>query len=178
MKVAKLYAQVWYDVVNGTGPAVNLDKYRSELESFGDLFRESELLVKVFNSPNVSDLEKESVLTVFSQKLGLSPLSSRFLMMLVKKNRIKFLGTILKEIETIQVDRSGGLSGELISAVPLSLETQEKVTHALSKKLNKKVTLKIRVDSSLIAGIRVTVAGITYDSSIQNKLEKLVNYFH
>ena len=87
------------------------------------------------------------------------------------------LNEIAKEIEAIQIEKTGGLVGEIVSAIPLDAGISSGVAQAISKKLNRPVQLKERVDPGVIAGMRVTISGVTYDGSVQNKIEKLMGSF-
>ena len=76
------------------------------------------------------------------------------------------------------VAKKGGLVGELISAVPLESGVASSVAEALSKKLQRVIQLKEKVDPGIIAGMRVTIGGVTYDGSVKGKLEKLAGNLH
>ena len=79
----------------------------------------------------------------------------------------------MNEVEIIETEKKGGVIGELVSAVPIDAGALDGIKSALSKRLNKPVQLKQKIDSSLIAGMRVTISGITYDGSVKGKLDKL-----
>jgi len=178
MKAIRLYAQVLVDVAMAPNAGSTLDAVAAELNEFSKLFNESPLFLKVFDNPTLPDEEKQKVLKEFASKTKLSPLSERFLSVLVKRNRLGILPAVLTEIEAIQVEKKGGVMGELVSAIPLEAGVVGSVAQALSKKLNKPVQLKERVDPGIIAGMRVTVGGVTYDGSVKGKLEKLVGSFY
>jgi F-type H+-transporting ATPase subunit delta len=137
------------------------------------LFKESPLVLKVFDNPTINGEEKQKALKELAAKAGQSLLTTRFLSILVKRNRVGLLAEILKEVEIIQLEKTGGLMGVITSAVPLESGVAGGVAQALSKKLNKPVQLKEEVDPGIIAGMRVTIGGITYDGSVKNKLDKL-----
>lgn len=177
MKAVRLYAQVLVDVAMAPNGG-SLESVSAELNEFSKMFNESPLFLKVFDNPTLADEDKQKVLKEFMAKSKLSPLSERFLSILVKRNRLNILPEVLTEIETIQVEKKGGLMGELVSAIPLEAGVANSVAQALSKKLNKPVQLKEKVDPAIIAGMRVTVGGVTYDGSVKGKLEKLVGSFH
>lgn len=174
MKAERLYAQVLLDSAGSTA----VDSIKSDLAKFEALFVENALLGKVLYSPTIAEDEKQKILKEFSTKLSLSPLVTKFLSLLIKKNRMDILSDITKEIETLQTEKAGGLVGEIVSAVPLESGVASGVAQAISKKLNRPVQLTEKVDPGLIAGMRVTVSGVTYDGSVQNKIEKLVGSFH
>ena len=178
MKAVRLYAQVLVDVLFAPDSKHSMESVLNELDGFSKLTIESPLMVKVFDNPVLGDDEKQKSLKALSQKMNLSPVTEKFISMLFKRNRVGILTSILSEVESIQVQKGGGLIGELVSAVPLDVGTVTTIAKAISKKMNKTVRLKEKVDPSLIAGLRVTVGGITYDGSVRTKLNQVKNSFN
>ena len=178
MKAVRLYAQVLVDVASGQGAGFSLESLLSELQNFTQMCSDSPLMLKVFDNPTLGDSEKQAVLREFFTKTKVSPLSEKFLSILAKRSRLGILGDILKEVEVLLVEKKGGMIGELTSAVPLESGVAASVAEALSKKLNRVVQLKEKVDPGIIAGMRVTIGGVTYDGSVKGKLEKLAGSLH
>ena len=177
MKVVRLYSQTLTDVAMGAASDGAFESVLKQLKEFSNLLIEIPKLNQVFESPIITAIEKQNVLNEIFKKESFLPLTSRFLTILARRNRLSLLGEILKEVEVMQLEKSGGILGELVSATPLAAGVSTTVAQALSKKLNKPVQLKEKVDPSLIAGMRVTIGGITYDGSVRNKLDKLVGSF-
>jgi F-type H+-transporting ATPase subunit delta len=173
MKAIRLYAQVLVDVLSAPQAEIGMKAAMEELSTFANLFQESALVLKIFDNPTLGDEDKQKALKELSAKTQQSALSARFLSILVKRNRLGLLADILKEVEVIQLEKTGGLMGVITSAVPLDSGVAGSVAQALSKKLNKPVQLKEEVDPGIIAGMRVTIGGITYDGSVKSKLDKL-----
>lgn len=177
MKAIRLYAQVLVDVLSSPETKSSMEVTLQELDGFSKLINESPLMTKVFDSPILSEEEKTKALKAFVVKMNLTPMSERFIAMLMKRNRLEILPLVLTEVEKIQVQKNGGLVGELVSAIPLDGAVISSISQAISKKMNKTVRLKEKIDPSLIAGLRVTVGGTTFDSSIRTKLDKVKESF-
>ncbi len=173
MKAVRLYAQVLVDVALSPQSGIKLDAILTELSEFSKMTVESPMFLAVFDNPSIGDVEKQKILNEFAQKVKLTPVAARFLSLLVKRNRLGILPQVVVEIENIETEKKGGMTGELVSAAPIDAATLSGITEALSKRLNKPVRLKQKTDSSLIAGMRVTVGGVTYDGSVKGKLNKL-----
>jgi F0F1-type ATP synthase delta subunit len=47
------------------------------------------------------------------------------------------------------------------------------LTKAFSQKLGKKVAFRVAIDPSLLAGMKVTVNGVTYDGTLRSQIHKL-----
>jgi F-type H+-transporting ATPase subunit delta len=175
MKAVRLYAQVLVDVALAPSSGLDLAKISSELDSFRALLDSSEMALKTLDSPVVSDDEKQKTLKVLCEKIGIGPVAARFLAMLNKRGRLSLLAGILKEVETLQIERKGGVVGELVSAVPVDGPILAGLTDALTKQMKKPVSLSTKVDASLIAGMKITIGGVTYDGSVRSKLDKIAN---
>jgi hypothetical protein len=173
MKAVRLYAQVLVDVAVAPGSNIELGKVLQELSEFSKMFAESPMFGRVFESPAIGEDEKQKVLGEFSSKVNLSVTAARFLSILIKRGRMKLLPEILKEAEVIEIEKRGGLIGEIVSAIPLEGSIVSGISEALSKRLKKPVQLKQKLDTALIAGMRVTLSGVTYDGTVKGKLEKL-----
>ncbi|MBS1959326.1 MAG: ATP synthase F1 subunit delta [Bdellovibrionales bacterium] len=173
MKAVRLYAQVLVDVVVAPSSGVTLDRITTELNQFSAMTTENPIFLKVFDNPTLAEEDKQKALQELVKKTDVSAFTSRFLGLIIKRNRMSLLPDILHEVEVIQVEKKGGLVGKLVSAVPLDAAIVNGVADALSKKLNKPVQLNQQVDPGIIAGMRVTVAGVTYDGSAKGKLDKL-----
>jgi F-type H+-transporting ATPase subunit delta len=173
MKAVRVYAQVLVDVALAPGSGVDLGRMIRELSSFAGLIETSEQARKVFENPALSDSERQSTLKALVGKVDLGAVSERFLNLLLKRGRLELLPEIVREVELIEVERKGGVVGELVSAVELDAAAIESIAEALGKRLKKPVRLQQKTDAGLIAGMRVTVGGVTYDGSVKTKLEKL-----
>lgn len=177
MKPSRFYAQVLCDVTNGAnGMPTTADVVR-ELSYIVSMMEASPLLARVFSDPTLTDREKLSVLAEIKTKAGISPFVEKFSTILIRRNRMALLEEIILEVEVVQIERAGGLVGELSTPQPLPKETLDAVTNALSKKLNKKIALRQKVRPTLIAGLRVTIGGFTYDGSVQAQLNRIQESF-
>ena len=177
MKAVRMYAQVLLDVLTAPNSKFSMEMVLKELDGFSKLVTEAPLMLRVFDNPTVGEDEKQKTLKTFSQKLSFSPLTEKFISLLIKRNRLGILSAILDQVEVIQVEKNDGLIGELVSAVPLDAGAVTEISRAISKKMNKTVRLKVKVDPDLIAGLRVTVGGKTFDGSIRTRLNHVKDSF-
>lgn len=174
MKAVRLYAQVLIDVTLAPSSGLDLQAILAELRSFSAAFRESSIAQKTFESPVLSEEDKTRALAALCDRAGLSSIAKRFLTLLARKGRLESLEQIATEAEAIQIERKGGLIGEVASAVPLDSSVLSGVIEALSKRLQKQVHLHARVDPGLIAGMKITINGVTYDGTVRSKLDRMV----
>ena len=172
MKAVRLYAQVLVDVALAPQSGIDLGRVIRELSAFSTSFGQSEVAHKVFENPAITEEERQKALKALTSKFDLGSTSERFLTILLRRGRLNLLEEIIREVEWIEIEKRGGVMGEVVSAVALEPEALSGIAEALGKRLNKPVQLKQKTDPALIAGMRVTVGGITYDGSVKGKLDK------
>ena len=172
MKAVKLYAQILVDVASSQS-GTDVPALVRELGAFAQSVAQSPIAVKAFASPVISEEDKQKLIQELSLKAGVSVFGKRFLSLLARSNRLNLLSQILSEVEVIEVEKRGGVVGELVSAIVLDAATVDGLKSALTQKMNKPVTLNAKVDPSVIAGMKVTLGGVTYDGTVRGKLDKL-----
>jgi F-type H+-transporting ATPase subunit delta len=60
----------------------------------------------------------------------------------------------------------------LVSSEALSELEEREIAQIFSQKLNKKIEFKTQVDPDVLAGVSVTVQGVTYDGTLKNQLAR------
>ena len=74
---------------------------------------------------------------------------------------------------TERLKLSGIEEGMIYTPYELTDQQIQDIEKAISQKENKKVTLKVSIDPSLLGGIKVQIANRIYDGTIKNKVEML-----
>ena len=69
--------------------------------------------------------------------------------------------------------QAGRLRGHVTSAVPLSLETVQKLSDTLRTLTQRSVVLEPRVDPSVIGGVSAQVGSLLYDGTLRTQLEQM-----
>lgn len=172
MKAAKFYAQILIEVATGKNGLPTIESAIDELKVFNDAMKESSVLARVFTDPTINESERAALINGLKQKMALGEFAVRFLLIMAKRGRVTILQQVLDEVDLMRTERAGGLVGEISSAEALSAETLAAVSQALEKKLSKKVSLRQKLDPSLIAGMKVIVSGKTYDGTVRAKLDR------
>jgi F-type H+-transporting ATPase subunit delta len=83
------------------------------------------------------------------------------------------LPAILESYNSVRLLAEGGVPGRLVAAEPVSDQDVQGLAQAFSKKLGKKVAFQVSTDPSLLAGMKVTVNGVTYDGTLRSQLQRL-----
>ncbi len=172
--LSKSYSKALYETAKEKGlSAGDIDRVENDLAAFASTLAAHSSFKDILSSPVVSAADKVGIIEKTAEKLGLSKLASNFLAMVADKNRTDLTGEILDSFKAVRLESEGGIFGSVVSAEPLSAHDLEDLSKAFAKKLGKKIVFKTATDSNLLAGMKVTVNGITYDGSLRSQLQQL-----
>ncbi|PJD93388.1 MAG: F0F1 ATP synthase subunit delta [Legionella sp.] len=105
-------------------------------------------------------------------KTETTPLS-HLIQLLATNKRLPLLPEIKALYEVHRAEQEKTLSVEVISYSAMSQAQQEKLIAALSKRLQRNVSLNISIDPSLLGGAVVRAGDLVIDGSVRGKLNKL-----
>jgi F-type H+-transporting ATPase subunit delta len=175
MSVAKTYAMALYSVLSSDVAAQ--ERAQSELSSVAEVLASRADLRAALGGPVTTPSEKKAVLAALCSKLGCHAQVEKFLDLMVKKGRITEVGAVALAFRAVRVESEGGVMGTLESADPISDADLADLSGALGRRLGRKVSLVAKVNSELLAGLRVNVLGTTYDGSLRSQLQRLKQKF-
>ena len=149
-----------------------LEEYKQAILDMKNYLDANPELFKFLKSYFVKDEQKILVVEELTKSFELKNLAN-FMNVLVTKHKIFIFKDIVKEItkginQELDIDE-----GFVYSIEPLENSKILEISSAISKKLNKKVELKNKIDESLIGGIKVVVHDNIFDGSIKYKLETM-----
>src|SRR5699024_5906271 len=134
--------------------------------------KDSRELILFLRSPIINYDDKLEVLKeLFDDHL--QEMTSLFLNLLVKKNRINILDQITEAFIAGYNEYAGIIEIKVSVAYELDDEQQAHVQHQLEEKTGKKVDLEVNIDKSLIGGMTVRIEDTVIDGSVKNKLQEL-----
>jgi len=174
MSVTRSYACALYEAAR---EFKCLDPVETQLKEFLAILDQSQDVRATLCTPVASLKEKEAVVGEIAKKAGFTPVMAQFLALLARKNRLNLFEEISKAFFIERFTSEGGISGHLVSAEPLSESDSQALTEAFSKKLGKKASFQVTTEPSLLAGLKVTVNGVTYDGTLHSQIQKLRDYF-
>lgn len=126
----------------------------------------------ILTHPRISSKEKHTFFdNVFSEHISADLLG--FLRLAVDKNREEFIVPALSSFIDMANDHIRRTTALVVSAVPLKAEQVSALAALLSKKTNKQVTIKQKVDPSIIGGLYIQVDGYFVDRTIKSRLQEI-----
>lgn len=165
--VAKRYARALIQIGQEDG---NCEGYGEQLRAFRDLMDASPELRAVMANPIYERQGKKALLGALSQKLGLSPVVSNFLLLLVDKRRIGFFPEIVTCYERLADEVAGRVRARVVSAVPLDKATVVEIKKQLESMTRMEVLIELQQDPELIGGVVTQIGDKLYDGSVRAQL--------
>lgn len=96
-----------------------------------------------------------------------------FIKVIIDHNRIYLIKDILEVFNSLVNENRGVKEGLIYSAFPLNKNTINKIKDKVSELEKMDVELLLRIDPTLIGGVKVVINSHVYDGSIKNQLEKM-----
>jgi F-type H+-transporting ATPase subunit delta len=169
--LAGRYAGALYALAVDNG---KVELIHDELVSLSDLLGKSQDLEKLVLSPILSRGQKQGAIIGIMEKSGADILTVKFLGTLAANGRLSALPGIIHAFQQEHARRCGQITAEVVSAVLLDDNRKalvEKTVAGLAG--SDKLSLSMRVDSSLIGGLVVRIGSRMIDTSIKTKLSRL-----
>lgn len=164
------YAKALFDVAEDKGLQSRVGE---ELALFARLLEDNGDLKRAMTLPFYSKAQKIAILKDLAARLSLSPVLVACLEVLVGNGRFASVGDIAYAYGALSDAKRGAVSGDVVSAAPLSDQVKGALEDALGQALGKTVSLKAEVDSGLLGGFWVKVGSQMVDYSLRAKLETL-----
>lgn len=168
--IAKRYAKALVQLSSENGL---VDGFRKELAAVNELFAEHADVSAAFANPAFTADQKKQIMKELIAKCGCSEMVGNFLMLLVDKNRVAFLGQIINTYETLADEQSGTIRPLIRTAFPLDEAQVSQIQTALEKKSGKKVVPEVAIDKSLLGGVVIQIGDIAYDNSVKTQLKRI-----
>ncbi|HTT08679.1 MAG TPA: F0F1 ATP synthase subunit delta [Gammaproteobacteria bacterium] len=129
-------------------------------------------MVAVAGDPNVSADRLYAVFAGAMQQ-SLPQEAQNFVRLLITNDRLTLLPAIAHAFEEFKNAHEGAAEAEIVTAFPLSDAQLGELVAAMEKKFGVRLKPGVKVDASLIGGVRVTVGDRTLDSSVSSQLERM-----
>lgn len=117
--------------------------------------------------------QRKTVLKAIAEAHKLEQATTRFLTLLVDKDRIPQLPAIAAAFRDEVDQRVGRVRATIMTAKPLSASALADIVRGLEKRTGKKVVPDVAVDPSVIAGVRAKIGGTVFDATVRARLDRL-----
>jgi len=168
--IANRYARALADVV---GPGGDFRRTLNELEDFGASYRQSGELREICDTPAIEMAQKLKVLRAIAARMGVSTVTSNFLLVLMSHYRLPLLDEVIQAFRNVADARLGIVRVNISSASPLSPEQRQLLQSRFNQLTHRQSELEFHLDSRLIGGVVARIGSTIYDGSIRGSLERI-----
>ncbi|HLB25679.1 MAG TPA: ATP synthase F1 subunit delta [Nitrospirota bacterium] len=168
--VARRYAKALLALASKSGET---EAVKKDLSAVAEAFRTSKPLQSVVMNPIFSAKDKAKVVRGLAAELKVSPLCARFLDLLVKKGRFRYVREAAAGYADLLDIAQGRVKATVTSAAALSDDEVAKLKDRIKAVAGKEVELKVEVDPALIGGVRTRIGSTVYDGSIRNQVARV-----
>lgn len=151
----------------------SLDAITRDLHAVAETVRSSKELHELLANPVIAQTDRRAVMAEIVSRLGLGATTRNAVMMLTDRRRGALIPEIAEALAQLSDERQGRLHAEVTSAVALTEAQASRLTASLEKLTGKKISLKRKVDPSLIGGVVTRVGDKLYDGSVRTRLEEI-----
>ena len=151
-----------------------IDAIHVDLTELAGLVAEHQDLNNLIDSPILTRHEQQVAITGILEKAGADSLTVKFVGTIAANGRLSALIPVIRAFLEEHARRRGQVAAEVISAVPLDDSRKASVEKTVARLAGSdKLSLSMRVDSSLIGGLVVRIGSRMIDTSIKTKLSRL-----
>ncbi len=166
--LANRYARALADAAGAELPTV-----AEEVKAFHQLMVTHNLLAEALTNPTVPLDQKERLLSALCARLKPHPMTTNFLFVVLRHQRMAVLGDIESALEALLDARSGIVAVEVASAQPLGARERRALEKCLRKLVGRDIRPTYKEAPELIGGVVARVGSTYYDGSIRTQLAEL-----
>jgi F-type H+-transporting ATPase subunit delta len=168
--IARRYAKALLSLASKSGET---DAVKNDLAAMAELYKSSRQLQSVIMNPIFSLGDKTGVVNGLARDLKVSPLSAKFLDMIARKRRFRYVREVAAAYSDLLDLAQGRVKATVTSADALPEATVAKLKEKLKVLAGKEVELKVEVDPSLIGGVKTKIGSTVYDGSLVNQVSRV-----
>ncbi|MCL1831338.1 MAG: ATP synthase F1 subunit delta [Oscillospiraceae bacterium] len=178
--VEKTYADAFFSLLESENPDIvsgraAFDTAMTQLKCVGESFDQTPDLLKLMNTPTISDAEK---LGILDAAVGgkVTDYVHNFLRVLAVKRRMSYYSRIVKAFSEQYNQRFDIAEITVTSAMPIDAATQSRIGAKMANITGKPVeniVITTKVDKSLIGGVMVDHGNTRLDGSVKTRLAEL-----
>lgn len=166
--IARPYAQAIFELAQKDG---DLARWSDALDLLTMAARDPNL-APLLGSPRIG---RQALADLLIDLAGsrLNDAGRNFVRLLAETRRLVLLPDIATQYNQLRAEAEGTIDARLIVAQPVDAAARERIAAALSKRLDRKVTLAVETDPSLLGGAVIRAGDLVIDGSVRGRLASL-----
>lgn len=168
--VARRYASALADVVIERKEEREVQQ---EIEEWASMIEANPELKEVFANPTIAYEEKQKVLDALITRTRVRPTTASFLRVLLRNQRLSQLRDVAERFGHVLDERGGVVSATVTTAKPIPEDLKDTLRDTLAAATGRSVRVTFNTDETIIGGLVARIGSTIFDSSVQNRLERL-----
>lgn len=148
----------------------DVDRIDKELKNIASLIEENKGLRDLLYNPGIDLGFKKGILAEIIEIIKVMPVVSRFLYLLLEKNRLNHIMAISLIYGELSNEIHNRVKALITSGYQIPEDSKKRLKEKLSKLTKKEVLLEEKIDPYLVGGIKIQMGGYIIDGSIKNQL--------
>lgn len=167
--IARPYAEALFRSVSSKG--IDLVSTAAWVDELAVIAADSQLL-QLADNPGVNAQQVLDVITGVVRQ-PLPEVAKNLLRVIIENGRLPVLPEVASQFRAL-VNRSNGSAQAVVySAFPMTDAALVDIRQTLEKRFNRKLNFSVKLDESLIGGIRIEVGDEVLDTSVKARLEQM-----
>jgi len=167
--IIKKYAQGLYKVAL---KEENVTQISARLHSIKNILKSVPELNQLFITRRVQIEDKMVMLkNILGDKI--SGIEMDLIVLLIENGHMLLYGEILKRFDYLLDKKSEITQVQITSSTRLPDDEVQKISLTIENKIQKKLNVKMDIDTSLMGGIKLRVGNTLIDGSVSNRLQKM-----
>ena len=150
-----------------------IEAVEASLDALGQALLDSRDFAELVSSPLVPREEAGKAFAGLAPKLGLDPITTKFLGVLARNGRKNGLLTMIGAFRRLAAEHRGETTAEVVTARPLNDDQLAALRQQLKTRAGRGVAIDATVDPGILGGIVVRLGSQQIDASIRSKLNRL-----
>jgi F-type H+-transporting ATPase subunit delta len=167
--LARSYAHAFLDVAPKD---YDVDRALEGLRAVEDAVVGDPQLKAFLQAPNVPAKAKENALAAVAKKAGVDDFGARLLQVVLRHRRIAQLPEILGGVSEAADSRRGVVAAKVTVASPIGEAEREKIEAALSRRVGRRLRMRVDVDANVLGGFVAKVGSEVFDASVTRAIER------
>jgi len=165
--IARPYAEALFRVAQSG----NLSAWSELVAELGQAGAHPDVQALAHN-PKISAAQKAEIL-LSALKSPVTAEAKNFVVTLADYDRLNLLSEIAFQFQALKNAHIGAADAEVFSAFEMTEQQVSDLAATLEKKFGRKLQATVKVDPTLIGGVRIVVGDQVLDTSVRAKLQKM-----
>lgn len=144
-----------------------------QLEELCAIIESHEDLHKILYAGLFEAAQRKEIVRSLCERAGALPQVRNFLLLLIDKDRLRYLPVISQLYRESADEMAGRVRGKVISAAELSGDEQQKIEDKLGDYVGRKVQCTFDIDADVLGGVRAEVGSLVVDGTVRAQLDRL-----